>query len=163
MVLAYIDFDNFKPFNDTYGFRQGDRAILLFAELCRKSADPQTWFLGHIGGDDFFVGIKTASQTDAIQAISLLIGNFTSDAESFYDQEARQRGCITAQDREGHVKSFPLLSASAVLFVLPPGCVHVSVDEVSSAIAAKKKEAKSAPDKLAVVVFGGNGIAQAPD
>jgi EAL domain-containing protein (putative c-di-GMP-specific phosphodiesterase class I)/GGDEF domain-containing protein len=163
VVLAYIDFDNFKPFNDTYGFRQGDRAILLFAELCRKSADPQTWFLGHIGGDDFFVGIKTAARDDATQAISQLIRDFTSDAESFYDQDARQRGCITAQDREGHVKSFPLLSASAVLFVLPPGCVHVSVDEVSSAIAAKKKEAKSAPDKLAVVVFGGNGATPAPD
>lgn len=161
-VLAYLDFDNFKPFNDTYGFRQGDRAILLFAELSRKAADPQTWFLGHIGGDDFFIGIKTASRDEATLSIGDLIRRFSSDAESFYDQEARQRGCITAQDRDGHVKSFPLLSASAVLFVLPPGCVDVSVDDVSSAIAAKKKEAKSAPDKLAVVEFAGGGITPDP-
>ena len=153
VVLAYIDFDNFKPFNDTYGFRQGDRAILLFAELCRKTADPQTWVLGHIVGDDFVVGIKAVSRDEAVLAIGELIRQFSSDAESFYDQEARQRGCITAQDREGHVKSFPLLSASAVLFVLPPGCVDVSVDDISSAIAARKKEAKSAPDKLAIVEF----------
>ncbi|OAN45683.1 hypothetical protein A6A04_07420 [Paramagnetospirillum marisnigri] len=152
-VLAYIDFDNFKPFNDTYGFRQGDRAILLFAELCRKAADPQTWFLGHIGGDDFFVGLKGASEAEAATAIGDLIRQFTSDAESFYDAEARQRRCITAQDREGHVKSFPLLSASAVLLVLPPGNREVSADDISSAIASRKKEAKSAPDKLAVVVL----------
>lgn len=153
-VLAYIDFDNFKPFNDTYGFRQGDRAILLFAELCRKRADPQTWFVGHIGGDDFFVGISRASRDEAVQAIGELIGRFASDAESFYDHEARQRRCITAQDREGHVKSFPLLSASAVLFVLPPGCADISVDDVASAIAARKKDAKEAPDKLVVVEAG---------
>ena len=153
VVLAYIDFDNFKPFNDTYGFRQGDRAILLFAELCRKIADPQTWFLGHIGGDDFFVGIKAISQDGAMQAVGDLIRRFSFDAESFYDQETRQRGYITAQDREGHLKSFPLLSASAVLFVLPSGCRDVSVDDVSSAIAAKKKEAKSAPNRLAIVEF----------
>ncbi|TAN61546.1 MAG: GGDEF domain-containing protein [Magnetospirillum sp.] len=162
VVLAYVDFDNFKPFNDTYGFRQGDRAILLFAELCRKTADPQTWFLGHIGGDDFFVGIKTVSREEAVAGIGDLIRRFSSDAESFYDQEARQRGCITAQDREGHVKSFPLLSASAVLFVLPPDCVDVSVDDISSAIAAKKKEAKSAPNKLAVVEFSGGSPPPSP-
>lgn len=150
-VLAYIDFDNFKPFNDTYGFRQGDRAILLFAELCRKRADPQTWFVGHIGGDDFFVGISHTSRDEAVEAVGELIERFASDAESFYDHEARQRRCITAQDREGHVKSFPLLSASAVLFVLPPGCCDISVDDVASAIAARKKEAKAAPNKLVVV------------
>ncbi|BAE49910.1 GGDEF domain-containing protein [Paramagnetospirillum magneticum] len=150
-VLAYIDFDNFKPFNDTYGFRQGDRAILLFAELCRKRADPQSWFVGHIGGDDFFVGITHTNGAEAALAIGELIGRFASDAESFYDQDARQRRCITAQDREGHVKSFPLLSASAVLFVLPPGCTDITVDDVASAIAARKKEAKETPSKLVVI------------
>jgi len=154
-VLCYIDFDNFKPFNDTYGFRQGDRAILLFAEQCRKEAVPETWFVGHIGGDDFFIGLKEASGEEAVRVIGDLIARFASDAESFYDAEARRRRCITAQDREGHVKTFPLLSASAVLVVLPQGCSDVTVDEISSAIASRKKEAKSAPGKLALVEFGG--------
>ena len=54
-VLAYMDLDNFKAFNDAYGFRQGDRAILLFAELMRKQFQQDNIFLGHVGGDDFFV------------------------------------------------------------------------------------------------------------
>jgi EAL domain-containing protein (putative c-di-GMP-specific phosphodiesterase class I)/GGDEF domain-containing protein len=151
-LLAYIDFDNFKPFNDTYGFRQGDRAILLFAELCRKAARPETWFLGHIGGDDFFIGIRGASVEDGVAEVSALIHQFASDIESFYDPEARARGFITAEDREGRTRTFPLLSASAVLCLLPPGTAAVTIDEVSGAIAARKKEAKSSPTKLAIAL-----------
>jgi diguanylate cyclase (GGDEF)-like protein len=152
-VLAYIDFDNFKPFNDTYGFRQGDRAILLFADLCRKAADPQTWFIGHIGGDDFFLGLSGVSMDESRKLVGDLIAAFASDAESFYDSEARARGCISAQDREGVVKCFPLLSASAVLLEMPAGVSEIAVDDISSAIAAKKKAAKSSPDKLALAAL----------
>jgi len=149
-VLAYVDFDNFKPFNDTYGFRQGDRAILLFSDLCRKEAAARNWFIGHIGGDDFFVGLKGYGQAEAEQAIGGLIHRFASDAESLYDAETRARGFILAHDREGNLKSLPLLSASAVLFVLPPGCRSATVDGISGGIAQRKKEAKAAPGKLAV-------------
>ncbi len=149
-VLAYIDFDNFKPFNDTYGFRQGDRAILLFAELMRKAATPATWFLGHIGGDDFFIGMSRTAIADAQAAIGGLIAKFTSDAESFYDTEARRRGHIIAQDRDGHKKSFPLLSASAVLLEVTDRCATRTVDDVSAAIALRKKDAKASPAKIAL-------------
>ncbi|CCG41296.1 bifunctional diguanylate cyclase/phosphodiesterase [Magnetospirillum molischianum] len=152
-VLAYIDFDNFKPFNDTYGFRQGDRAILLFAELCRKTAVLGRWFIGHIGGDDFFIAIQGADEVEASEAVGGLIARFASDAESFYDHDARVACGIVAQDRDGNIKRFPLLSASAVLAVLPPGCRTVSTDEISAAIALHKKAAKSAPEKLVSIVL----------
>ena len=150
VVLAYFDFDNFKPFNDTYGFRLGDRAILLFAELCRKAAQSQNWFIGHIGGDDFFVGIKDTPVEAAAAAISTLITRFAQDAESFYDARARERGSIVAQDREGNVKSFPLLSASAVLVVVPADSHGTSIDDVSAAIATRKKESKASPAKMVI-------------
>jgi EAL domain-containing protein (putative c-di-GMP-specific phosphodiesterase class I)/GGDEF domain-containing protein len=150
-VLAYIDFDNFKPFNDINGFRQGDRAILLFAELARKEAQSKNWFVGHIGGDDFFIGLKGCDVAEAEAAVSGLIGRFAHDAESFYDATAREHGCIIGQDREGNVKSFPLLSASAVLLVVMPADAHGnSVDNVSAAIATYKHEAKASPTKLVI-------------
>jgi len=161
-VLAYIDFDNFKPFNDTYGFRQGDRAILLFAELCRKSAVAGRWFVGHIGGDDFFIALKGCDTKEAVAAIGGLIARFASDAESFYDHEARARGGIVAQDRDGNTRSFPLLSASAVLAVLPPGNRSLSADEISAAIARFKKPAKLSPDKLVVVPLTADPLAADP-
>jgi len=154
VVLAYVDFDNFKPFNDTYGFRQGDRAILLFTELMRKAANPQSWFLGHIGGDDFFIGLASVTADEAAGLVGDLIGRFASDAASFYDTETRAAGFITAHDRDGNLKTFPLLSASAVLLALPAG-TNCSVDEISAAIAAKKKAAKASPTKLALAHIGG--------
>lgn len=154
-VLAYIDFDNFKPFNDTYGFRQGDRAILLFAELLRKGANPQSWFLGHIGGDDFFLGLSDCGEPEGRRTVAGLIRQFASDAESFYDADTRARGFITAQDRDGTPKQFPLLSASAVLLHLPVGAKSGSVDDISSLIAGKKKAAKHSPDKLALAFLPG--------
>ena len=59
------------------------------------------------------------------------------------------RGFITAEDREGRTKTFPLLSASAVLCQLNPGVSCPTIDEISGAIAACKKQAKASPGKLA--------------
>jgi len=152
-VLVYVDFDNFKPFNDTYGFRQGDRAILLFAELMRKAATGEDWFLGHIGGDDFFIGMRGCAPDLASEAIGRLISQFAVDAESFYDQSTRQQKCITAKDRDGVVRNFPLLSASAVLVGVPVGCQNCTVDDVSAVIAARKKESKQSPTKRVFAIL----------
>ena len=52
--IIYFDFNDFKPFNDIYGFRLGDRAILVFSELLQKRY-PKDSFIAHIGGDDFLL------------------------------------------------------------------------------------------------------------
>ncbi len=151
IILAYVDFDNFKPFNDTYGFRLGDRAILLFADLLRKLELSQGWFVGHIGGDDFFLGTTSIREDEALAAIAALIADFQSDAQSFYDAESRMRGFIQAQDRDGNPRTFPLLSASVVVVCLPQGQKKAAIDDISTAIAHHKKEAKLAPSKVSIV------------
>ncbi|MDR3436885.1 GGDEF domain-containing protein [Telmatospirillum sp.] len=148
-AYAYVDFDNFKPFNDKYGFRQGDRAILLFSELMRKRLTPDC-FLGHIGGDDFFIGFRGTAAETAVETTKDLLETFRSDAESFYDSEARAKGCISAADRDGNVKWFPLLSASAVLIKVAFPRAVFTVDDVSAQMAKLKKQAKSSPSKLVV-------------
>lgn len=148
-AYSYVDFDNFKPFNDKYGFRQGDRAILLFAEMMRKRLGAEC-FLGHIGGDDFFIGFPGEIATRAITETKSLLESFRGDAESFYDAEARAEGCITAADRDGNMKRFPLLSASAVVVEVGMPRRMFTVDDVSALIAKLKKQAKNAPTKLAV-------------
>lgn len=152
-AYAYVDFDNFKPFNDKYGFRQGDRAILLFTELMRKRLSPDC-FLGHIGGDDFFIGFRGAAAGRAVESTKDLLDVFRSDAESFYDQEARTLGQIMAADRDGTLKCFPLLSASAVIIEVKVEHGSYTVDDVSALIASLKKQAKLAPSKLVVMTLG---------
>ncbi|MTJ81400.1 MAG: GGDEF domain-containing protein [Telmatospirillum sp.] len=151
-AYAYIDFDNFKPFNDKYGFRQGDRAILLFSELMRKRLPPDC-FLGHIGGDDFFIGFRDQAARRAREITLDLIAAFRSDAESFYDAEARASGQITAVDRDGHVKVFPLLSASAVVVEARAARGIFTVDEVSALIASLKKQAKMSSGRIASTIL----------
>ena len=92
-AIAYFDFDNFKPFNDTYGFRQGDRALLLFANLLSTRLPNQDVFVGHLGGDDFFACLKTYSAEQARPVIEPLLIAFSKDIESFYNAEARRVIC----------------------------------------------------------------------
>jgi len=156
VIIVYLDFDYFKPFNDTYGFRQGDRAILLFAELLRKLVPPEHSFIGHIGGDDFFLGLTQMRIQDAESLVAGLITKFSSDAESFYDAETRQRGTMRAIDRDGFEREFPLLTISAVLLVLDEDCEGCSPDDVSQALAQYKKIAKSAKSRRVVAKLQGN-------
>jgi diguanylate cyclase (GGDEF)-like protein len=149
-IIVYLYFDHFKPFNDLFGFRQGDRAILLFADLLRALAPPTHCFIGHIGGDDFFVGLIETALADAEALIAAIIGKFALDAESFYDAETRQLGFMTAPDRDGILRQFPLLSVSAVLLVIDEHAVDCTPDDVSRALANSKKLAKSAVSRRAV-------------
>ena len=151
ITLAYLDFDNFKPFNDIYGFRQGDRAILLFAKLLQDCEKQHGWFAGHIGGDDFFAGIPHATPPAAQALVAQLITSFTQDAESFYDAETRQRGFIQGHDRDGNMRQFPLLSASAVILSLPTGDKRLTTDDISALIAQHKKSSKQAANRMASI------------
>lgn len=153
-VIAYIDFDNFKPFNDKYGFRQGDRAITLFADILRSDLPKQDVFIGHVGGDDFFAAFRNIAFEEAEQLVRRAVERFRRDVESFYDEEARRLGYIVARNREGEVRQMPLLSASAAMVLIPAGHAPGSIDDISSLIAQLKKEAKQAPEKLASAQVG---------
>ena len=155
-IIVYLDFDNFKPFNDAYGFRQGDRAILLFAELLHRIAPPSNCFIGHIGGDDFFVGLTQTKLADAETMIAGVLEKFRSDAESFYDAETRQQGFMIATDRDGVERQFPLLTVSAVLLMLDADCSNCTPDDVSQSLAKYKKIAKSAKSRRVVARLQGN-------
>lgn len=147
--FIYFDFDNFKPFNDKYGFRQGDRAILLFAEILEDMARRQGFFVGHIGGDDFFASCSDMDAEDVGRAVAEAITRFGADVRAFYDESAREAGCIEALDRDGNRRRFPLLTVSACILDLPAGRGVYSLDEVAGLIADLKKVAKAARDKIA--------------
>ncbi|MCP2820981.1 diguanylate cyclase, partial [Salmonella enterica subsp. enterica serovar Typhimurium] len=54
-AASYFDLNNFKPFNDLYGYYRGDEMIKLAARSIQHEADPLRDFVGHVGGDDFIV------------------------------------------------------------------------------------------------------------
>ena len=146
--FAYFDLDNFKPFNDRFGFRQGDRAIMLFADLMRQHFSGRDYFLGHVGGDDFFLGGRNLPPDGLAEQVAAFLKRFADDAANFYDAETQAAGFITAPDRHGGIREIPLLAASCALLNLPPGARLATPDSVSATLADLKKLAKAAPSKM---------------
>lgn len=111
-ALLYIDLDNFKAFNDAYGFARGDLVIKLLArlltELKQEDADDQL-FLGHIGGDDFAILLPP----DKIESFcERLISNFEAQVTSLYDPADIERGYLAREDRYQVVRQIPLQTVS---------------------------------------------------
>ena len=148
-VYLYFDFDNFKPFNDSYGFRTGDRAILLFADLLKSCANGNS-FIGHIGGDDFFSGIllNEKNREHILPRTQLLIQRFSEDIMAFYSPRDRGNGYLDGIDRDGMQRRFPLLSVSAAMLYLPTGRSARSLEDISLRMARLKKEAKQSPSGI---------------
>ncbi|MEY4592690.1 MAG: hypothetical protein RIR18_1585 [Pseudomonadota bacterium] len=139
-VAAYVDIDNFKPFNDNYGYRRGDDVIQLLGQMLLEHVDPTRDFVGHIGGDDFFVVFQSP---DWEQRCWDIIATFGEAMATLVGQEDYASGGYMAENRKGEVvfQSLPTLSAGAVR-VLPGE--YDSHREVSSAAAIAKKQAKKA-------------------
>jgi EAL domain-containing protein (putative c-di-GMP-specific phosphodiesterase class I)/GGDEF domain-containing protein len=150
-VLVYFDFDNFKPYNDRYGFRQGDRTILLFSDILKKTSGSNRFFVGHIGGDDFFAGFKVGELDRASidNKIRYIVEKFKNDVVSLYDPEDRNRGYIIAPDRYDNKKEFPLLTVSAAVLDIHEGPKEATIEEVVTALASLKKTAKTRDNKIA--------------
>ncbi|MDR7867415.1 MAG: GGDEF domain-containing protein [Sporomusaceae bacterium] len=112
-AVLYVDLDNFKAFNDRYGFEQGDRALRLTSTVLNQAiaacSDSHADFLGHIGGDDFII-LSRPEKTDALcQAI---IVRFDREFRALYSPEDLARGFITVPNRKGQDENFPLTTVS---------------------------------------------------
>jgi diguanylate cyclase (GGDEF)-like protein len=111
-ALLYVDLDNFKAFNDTYGPARGDRVIKLVAELLIDTVQGHGTgadFIGHIGGDDFAV----LTIPDHVRSICQhLIATFDQRVMALYDQPDLERGYLIGVDRQGVQRRFPIISVS---------------------------------------------------
>lgn len=143
-LVVYFDFDNFKPFNDKYGFKLGDKAILLFAKML--FARLKNNFIGHIGGDDFFATSLKDTNED-FNTIKHLLYDFRQKVSSYYSKEEKKAQFVELTSREGEKKLYPLLSCSAVVLELCPQNFAYSIKEISQAIAKLKKRSKQEPTK----------------
>lgn len=142
-ILCYFDLDNFKAFNDVYGFRNGDRAIILFADILRKNL-PQEFFKAHIGGDDFFVGVEfnKTNETKYIKKIFNILVKFRDDARELYSKEDKEKGYIVTADRNENMKKFDLLGASASLVIMHNAKQRKNIGNINEILSIQKKVAK---------------------
>ncbi|KJE36671.1 diguanylate cyclase [Thalassospira sp. HJ] len=150
---VYFDFDNFKPFNDRYGFRQGDRAILLFKDILGKVLSQNDWFVGHIGGDDFFAYVQSIDFEDAVAAVQRVQAMFDAQIKSFYDPETRESGYLTGKGRDGKQARFDLMSVSAAMIRIPAERTDITLDHISVEAAKLKALAKTSQGRFATGIY----------
>ncbi|MBP2235212.1 diguanylate cyclase (GGDEF)-like protein [Sinorhizobium kostiense] len=153
--FCYCDFDDFKPFNDTYGFQKGDLAITLFAALLRRHFIGEEKFLGHVGGDDFFVGASGLDEEEIRAVLLRLINEFRPDVRQLYSPEHQSAGCISGYGRDGSARDFPLMRCSIAVLTLPEGFILSDSQTVSKRIAEIKARAKASKDGLVVELLDG--------
>lgn len=108
-LVAYLDLDAFKPYNDVYGYAQGDQVILSLAALLKSTFSPRLDFVGHVGGDDFVVVMRCAEWRERIASV---LEQFSASVAAFYSPAHASAGHIVAADREGKTRNFPLLTLS---------------------------------------------------
>ena len=111
-TVIYADIDNFKAFNDVYGFAKGDSAIKMTADILGDqlcySGGPDG-FLGHIGGDDF---VLIVNPDNADLVCDGIISEFDHRIRSLYNEEDLRSGRIMPTDRRGEHLEFPIMTIS---------------------------------------------------
>lgn len=111
-AVLYLDLDNFKSYNDLYGFTKGDEIIKFTARTISRNihnCDSENSFIGHIGGDDF---IAIVSDTDYEQICKDIIKDFDENVLNYFAKEDIQKGYLEVANRRGIMEQFPLTSIS---------------------------------------------------
>lgn len=112
LALLYIDIDNFKIFNDTYGFARGDQVILLLAHILVEVVTTHGTskdVVGHIGGDDFVV-LTLPDRVDTLCQAAIAL--FDREVRGLYHPSDRERGYLSGADRYGVLRRFGLMTIS---------------------------------------------------
>lgn len=147
-AMIYFDLDNFKAYNDVYGFFKGDEIIKFTARtILRNVHNMESSFVGHIGGDDFVAIVSGISCEETCQNI---IAEFDKKVINYYNEDDAIRGYIEVENRKGVIEQFPIVSISV-------GVVEVSkhrfnnILEIGEAGAQVKHLAKTIPGSTYVI------------
>lgn len=138
-VACYADLNDFKPYNDHYGYWRGDEMIRLVARTLVSHCDSRRDFIGHVGGDDFVVLFQS---DDWIERCESIVAMFNEKARALFDEEALHRGGIEAEDRHGVTRFFNFTTLSIGAVPVRPGLFH-QAEQVASAAATAKHKAKT--------------------
>jgi len=140
-AMCYLDLDNFKSYNDKYGYIKASEVIKdagkMIYEAVKDLGDPDS-FVGHIGGDDFVV-IITADKAEI--ACKAIIRELDALIPGHYSETDRREGAIEGIDRYGVPRKFPLISISIAALICRPGD-YAHATEIATAAAKVKDQVK---------------------
>jgi diguanylate cyclase (GGDEF)-like protein len=146
--VCYVDIDNFKPYNDVYGFSHGDEVIRMLARIMFNAVrDSGGGFCGHIGGDDFVFIVPSEQAEPVCQTI---IDFFDRIVLDMFDEETRLRGYYLGTNRKGEEEQTPLLSLS--IAVVPMCSFKINHSARVAELAAELKKLAKESKKSCYVI-----------
>ncbi len=142
--VAYLDIDNFKAYNDVYGFENGDLVLKLLSDIIIRNMRTDD-FIGHIGGDDFVIIVNDHVKADAFQRI---VTEFEREVLKHYNRDDVEKGYITTANRRNKLEKFPLITLTVVT-ASNEGRQFKDTFELTETLATLKKTKKN---KLKAVI-----------
>ncbi|MCB2182320.1 MAG: diguanylate cyclase [Desulfobulbaceae bacterium] len=151
IAFCMLDLDNFKSFNDRYGYAQGNEIIKATAQLIKSTVDRHTSndnFVGHIGGDDFAI-IVTPLEYEPI--CKTIVEEFDRMVLDFYSADDKEKGYIVGNTRQGLEVRFPIMTISIAVVATDNFLKQMNYIEIGEMAAELKEHAKSIPGSVYVV------------
>lgn len=127
-AMLYIDLDNFKAYNDVYGFSNGDEIIKFTARTIIKnvhSKEDDNNFIGHIGGDDFIAIVEDSDYEKICQNIII---EFDKNIKKYFSEDDITKGYLEVPNRKGIIEEFPLTTISVGVVEVDPGRFHNTLE-----------------------------------
>ncbi len=149
-AFCVIDLDNFKSFNDHYGYAHGNvviRETAKIIESATRTKGAADDFVGHVGGDDFVV---ITTPTRMREVCGEIIRIFDATAPTFYNDSDRQNGYIMGKNRQGQEMRFSFMTVSIVI-VTNEQRTFTNTLEASEVAAELKDYAKTIPSSVYIV------------
>jgi diguanylate cyclase (GGDEF)-like protein len=143
-AFCYADLDNFKAYNDCYGYLKASEVIKFTGQIIHDSVRQQGSdddFVGHIGGDDF---VMVVDQENAESCCQTIIDRFSSMIEQNYSPEDLAAGCIQSVDRYGAQRNFPIMTISIAVLICGHGEYESAMD-IARTAAEIKEHVKGLP------------------
>lgn len=139
-AILYVDLDNFKAYNDVYGFSNGDEIIKFTSKIILKHVHEfENGFVGHIGGDDF---VAIIDRTDYDKICQEIIIEFDMQVEQFYNKRDILQGFVEIENRRGILEQFPIMTISVAVVEVDPE-MFKSTLEIGEVGAQVKHRAKT--------------------
>lgn len=149
-AILYIDLDNFKAYNDVYGFLNGDEIIKFTSRCILKhihDTESDDSFVGHIGGDDF---VAISSNINCEQICQDIVLEFDQGVLKYFNDDDIEKGYLEVPNRKCILEQFPLTSISIGVVIADKGRFH-NVLEIGEVAAQVKHLAKTTPGSTYVI------------
>ena len=141
-AVMYIDLDNFKAYNDKYGFMNGDEVIKFTSDIIQEAVQKYGTkgdFVGHVGGDDY---VAIVNYENSKKIAKYIIKKFDSDIANFYTEEDISKGYIRVLNRKGKFEKYAIMTIT-VAMISNKYKKYVTPLEIGEDGASIKKKAKT--------------------